>query len=90
MKTIDDLKKYIKREYGISPTSFDNGVLVYRAITFSKNTNSVILANKKSGDLWTVKRTGCSIDFFTTEELISAIDAGGSLLYFFMPETQLE
>lgn len=89
MKTIEDLKKYIASEYGVSPISFDGNILKYRAITFAKNTGSVILANKKSGDLWTVKRAGHSIDFFTTEELSTAIDLGGSLLYFFMPENQI-
>jgi len=89
MKTIEDLSKFIQSEYGVEPIQCKNNILEYRAITFSKNTDSVILANKDSGDLWTVKRKGHSIDFFTTEELKRAVDTGGSLLYFFIPEARL-
>lgn len=89
MKTVEDLSRYIQSEYGVAPNSCKNNLLEYRAISFSKNTDSVILANKDSGDLWTVKRKGHSIDFFTTEELKRAVNAGGSLLYFFMPESRL-
>lgn len=85
-KTIDDVRKYIAAEYGITPETFDGKTIVYRALTIAKNDGSIILANKNSADMWTVQRKGHSIDFFRTEELISALDQGGSLLYWFMPE----
>tara|TARA_R110000868_G_scaffold173636_2_gene409854 strand:+ start:378 stop:647 length:270 start_codon:yes stop_codon:yes gene_type:complete len=85
MKTISDIKKYIQAEYGVSPESEKAGILKYRAITFEKAAASIILANKETADMWTVQRTGHSIDFFRTDELKQAINPGGSLLYFFMP-----
>lgn len=89
MNDINDLKKYIKVEYGVDPTDFDGKVLNYRAISFERNTGSIILANKETGDMWTVKRKGHSIDFFRTSELMQAVGPGGSLLYFFMPEARI-
>ena len=89
MKSINDIKKYIQAEYGVSPESEKAGILKYRALTFEKASGSVILENKVTDDMWTVQRTGHSIDFFRTEELKQAIDPGGSLLYFFMPLNRL-
>lgn len=88
MNSVEDLKKYIFAEYGVSPDKFDGKTLRYRAVTFEKNTGSVILANKRNGDLWTVQRNGYSIDYFDTNELANAVSAGGSLLYYFMPESR--
>ena len=89
MDTIDDLRKYIASEYGVSPDFYDNKILKYRAITFEKNTVSVIEANKRFTDMWTVKRNKHSIDFFHTDELVNAVGPGGSLLYWFMPESRM-
>lgn len=88
MNSVEDLKKYIFAEYGVSPNEFDGKTLKYRAITFEKNTGSVILANKRDGDLWTVQRNGHSIDYFDTNELANAVSSGGSLLYYIMPESR--
>ncbi len=85
MDTINDLKKFIKSEYGVDPISFDGKTLKYRAIEFERNTGSILVSNKDTNDMWTVRRDGHSIDFFRTEELKLAIDPGGSLLYYFMP-----
>ena len=46
MNDINDLKKYIKVEYGVDPIGFDGKTLTYRAISFERNTGSIILANK--------------------------------------------
>ena len=89
MNTLHDLQKFILTEYGIQPTEFNKKELRYRAITFSRNSGSAILANKETADMWTVKRDGHSIDFFRTDELISALSPSGSLLYFFMPINRL-
>lgn len=89
MDTINDLKKYIKAEYGVDPVSFDGKVLKYRAIEFERNSGSILLANKKTADMWTVRRTGHSIDYFRTEELSQAVGSGGSLLYYIMPSTRV-
>lgn len=88
MDTINDLRKYIKSEYGVDPVSFNNKTLVYRSIEFERNAGSHLAANKDTNDMWTVKRNGHSIDFFRTEELKLAIAPGGSLLYYFMPLTR--
>jgi len=89
MKTVEELKKYIFAEYGVSPDNFDSEILTYRAVSFEKNTGSVILANKNAGELWTVKRNGHSVDYFTPTELAGAVSQGGSLLYYFMPESRM-
>jgi hypothetical protein len=87
-KTIDDVRKYIISEYGVSPEKYDGKTITYRALTITKNEASIILANKKSADMWTVQRKGHSVDFFRTDELASALDHGGSLLYWFMQDTE--
>ena len=89
MKTVEQLKKYIFSEYSVSPIKAEGNALEYRAIVFEKNTDSIILANKEKGEMWTVKRKGHSIDFFRPEELETAIAPGGSLLYYFLPETRI-
>lgn len=89
MKNAEELKKYIFAEYGVSPNEFDGKVLQYRAISFEKNVGSIILANKSAGELWTVRRNGHSIDYFNTSEMASAVAPGGSLLYYFMPESRM-
>jgi hypothetical protein len=89
MNTINDLKKYILTEYGVKPVLSDTKTLTYRAISFERNAASILDANKETGDMWTVKRNNHSIDFFRTEELKEAVSPGGSLLYFFMPESRL-
>lgn len=89
MNDINDLKTYIKVEYGVDPVSFDGKVLEYRAITFERNTGSIMAVNQGTADMWTVKRNGHSVDFFRTEELMQAVNAGGSLLYYFMPESRM-
>lgn len=89
MQTIEQLKNYIFSEYGVTPVSNDGKILEYRAITFEKNTSSIILANKEKGEMWTIQRKGHSIDFFRPEELETAIAPGGSLLFYFMPETRM-
>lgn len=86
MDNVEDIKKYIKIEYGVDPIDLNEGVLRYRAITFERNLPSSIKANSKTNDMWTVSRDGHSVDFYRTEELQRAIDPGGSLLYFIMPE----
>lgn len=88
MDTINDLKKYIKSEYGVDPVTFDGKTLRYRAISFERNTGSILVSNSNTNDMWTVKRDNHSIDFFRTEELEQAISPGGSLLYYFMPLTR--
>jgi hypothetical protein len=85
LKTIEDLRKIIKVEYGVDPEDFDGETLTYRAITFKFNRKSILNSFKDVEDTWTVQRTGHSIDFFKTAELKTAIDVGGSLLYYFMP-----
>lgn len=89
MQTTEQLKNYIFSEYGVSPEGYNGKLLEYRAVTFEKNTSSIILANKEKGELWTVQRKGHSVDFFKPEELEMAIAPGGSLLYFFMPESRM-
>ncbi len=89
MNTLEDLKKYILAEYGVNPVSFDGKVLEYRAITFKRATGSVLVSNKKTNDMWVVQRRGHSIDYFRTLELEIAVSPGGSLLYFFMPESRI-
>lgn len=88
MDTINSLKKYIKAEYGVDPVSFDGKTLKYRAIEFERNDGSILMSNKDTNDMWTIRRSGHSIDFFRTEELKLAIAPGGSLLYYFMPLTR--
>lgn len=89
MNDINDLKKYIKVEYGVDPIGFDGKTLTYRAISFERNTGSIILANKQTADMWTVRRNTHSVDFFRTDELLQAVSPGGSLLYYFMPESRM-
>jgi hypothetical protein len=86
MNTIEDIKTYIQVEYGVDPVDYDGKTLKYHSIIFERSKASVILANKKTGDMWTVSRAGHTIDFFRTEELKQAISASGSLLYFFIPK----
>jgi hypothetical protein len=89
MDTLNDLKKYIQIEYGVEPNEFDGRVLRYRAISFERNTGSIMVQNQKTNDMWTIKRSGHSIDYFRTEELKSAVNPGGSLLYYFMPKSRI-
>jgi hypothetical protein len=89
MQTVEQLKKYIFSEYSVSPIKAHGNILEYRAIIFEKNTASIILANKEKGELWTIRRKGHSIDFFRPEELETAIAPGGSLLYYFLPESRM-
>jgi hypothetical protein len=87
MNTIEDLKEYIKETYNIEPDRFDGKVLKYRSIEFERNTKSAISANHKSSfDMWTVRRSGHSVDFFRTEELSVAVSKCGSLPYYFLPQ----
>ena len=39
--------------------------------------------------MWTVRRNTHSVDFFRTDELLQAVSPGGSLLYYFMPESRM-
>lgn len=84
MNTIEDLKDYIKKTYNIEPESFDGKTLKYHSIEFERGTGSVLLANKKTDDMWTVRRRGHSIDFFRTDELETAVSNCGSLPYYFV------
>ena len=89
MNNVEELKKYIFAEYGVSPEEFDGEVLTYRAVTFRRNTGSIILANQKAEALWTVQRKGHSIDYFNLTEMEAAVSLSGSLLYYFMPESRM-
>ena len=90
MNTLEELKEYIKEEYGVYPVVFDGKILTYRAISFEKNEATYIYVNKqKLSDMWTVKRSGHSIDFYRTLALKEAVSPGGSLLYYFMPENKI-
>ena len=86
MNTIEDLKNYIEETFDIEPESFDGKKLKYHSIEFERGTGSVLLANKKTADMWTVRRNGHSIDFFRTEELEVAVSKCGSLPYYFVPK----
>lgn len=88
MNTIEDLRKYIKIEYGIDPVSFDSRALCYHSIEFMRNTGSALSANQETSDMWTIKRKGHSVDFFRTDELLKAVNISGSLLYYFIPESR--
>lgn len=89
MDTIEDLKAYIKAEYGIDPVSNDKKTLNYRAVSFERNESPYIYVNKETmSDMWTVRRKNHSIDFFRTSELENAVSPGGSLLYYIMPESR--
>ena len=85
-ETIDDIKLYIKNQIDLDPKSCKNNVLEYDRMTISKNTDAVLKANSEgSANMWTVDRKGHSLDYFRTEELVSQIGRGGSLLYFMFP-----
>ena len=86
MNTIEDLKNYIEETFNVEPESFDSKKLKYHSIEFEKGTGSVLLANKNTAGMWTVRRTGHSIDFFRTEELEVAVSKCGSLPYYFVPK----
>lgn len=85
MNTIEDLKNYIKETHDVDPLSINDKILKYHSIEFQRGTGSVLLANKKTDDMWTVRRTGHSIDFFRTDELANAVLKCGSLPYYFVP-----
>lgn len=90
MNTLEDLRDYIKINYNIDPVVFDGKVLSYRAVSFERNESPYIYVNKrKMSDVWTVRRKNHSIDFYRTSELKEAVAAGGSLLYYFMPESAI-
>lgn len=80
-----DLKLYIKVEYGIDPVAFDGKRLEYHGIWFENAKGSVIDSMNHTHDFWKVQRKGQTIDFFKQEELVKAVDEGGSLLYWFIP-----
>lgn len=86
IKTVDDIYKQIRSEFGIVPLQYTPGenFIKYRAITFEKATGSVLLSNKRMGEMFTVKREGHSVDFMRPEELEVAISNKGSLPYFFV------
>jgi hypothetical protein len=91
-KTIQDVKKYILVEYGVSPISMklnkDDESIDYKALNIKLNKSEIRVDKKVVDDMWTVKRKGHSIDFFRTTELAQALAPGGSLLYFIMDETE--
>lgn len=84
MNTIEDLKNNIKQTWNIDPVDFDGETLKYHSIEFKKNTGSILLANKETADMWTVNRTGHSVDYYRTEELTTAVSKAGSLPYYFV------
>lgn len=86
MKTTEDLKKYIKSNYGISPHSHKNGILQYHSISFKTCKPSNNPVENLVQDLWEVQRTNHSVDYFRLEELEQALDIGGSLLYYILPK----
>lgn len=84
--TVDDIFNIIKQEFGVLPIHYVPGQnhIKYRAISFSKNTGSVLLANKSMGEMFMVARDGHSVDYMRPEELENAISKRGSLPYFFV------
>lgn len=88
MDTTIDLAKYIKSNYGVDPVDHTDNNLEYHSIVFQRARGSVIDANKTMQDFWTIKRKGHSIDFYKTEDLLKAVDAGGGLLYWFIPKSR--
>jgi hypothetical protein len=84
MNTLEDLKNYIKETHNVDPENYDGKTLKYHSIEFERGTKSVLLANKNTADMWTVRRVGHSIDFFRTEELETAVSKSGSLPYYFV------
>jgi hypothetical protein len=91
-KTIQDVKKYILVEYGVSPISMTLNKNIesidYKALNIKLNKSEIRIDKKVVDDMWTVKRKGHSIDFFRTTELAQALAPGGSLLYFIMDELE--
>jgi hypothetical protein len=86
MDTVEDIKKYIAGNYGVSPEAMEDGVLAYHSITFERAKGSVLDSNKTMQDFWRVQRKGHSIDFYKSEDLAKQLDSGGNLLYWFIPE----
>ena len=85
MKTVNDIAKFIKVEYGVDPLHLDKSV-EYNNLTITKADPSLIPAGSNIDDLWEVQRKGHSIDFYRTNELKKSLDIGGSLLYYFLSE----
>lgn len=86
IKTVNDIYNYIRKEFGVEPVKYTPGenFIEYRAITFSKNTGSILLSNKTMGEMFAVARKGHSLDYMRPEELENAISKRGSLPYFFV------
>lgn len=84
MNTIEELKETIRQTWNVDPVSFDGKTLKYHSIEFERNTGSILLSNKSTADMWTVNRTGHSIDYYRTEELATAVSKSGSLPYYFV------
>lgn len=87
MKTIQDIQKFIKVEYGIDAIIEQNEV-VYDRLKIRKAKPTRLPVGGSLEDLWEVQRTGHSIDFFRTAELEKALDSGGSLLYYIIPQSR--
>jgi len=85
MNTVEELKDYIKETFSIEPTEFDGTVLKYHSIEFERSKASALTSNKSTADMWSVRRSGHSVDFFRTEELENAVSKRGSLPYYFVP-----
>lgn len=87
MKTIQDIQKLIKVEYGIDAI-IESDYIVYDRLRIKKAKPTKLPVGKSLEDLWEVQRTGHSVDFFRTEELEKSLDSTGSLLYYIIPPSR--
>lgn len=85
LDTVEDIRQYIKKQYGLAPKVYEDNYIEYDRVYFKRNSPSALEANKDTRDMWTVGRTGHSVDYMRTAELQQQIQPGGGLLYFIFP-----
>ena len=88
MDTIEDLRLHILHEYNVDPVEYDGEALTYSHITFAKCKPGYVF-NEGGADNWEVRVKGHTVTFYRTDDLLKQLEAGGSLLYWFHPESPL-
>jgi hypothetical protein len=86
LNTIADVKLYIKNNYDLEPKASTETHLEYDRVVISKNTDNQMEVNfEDSANMWTVARTGHTVDYCRADDLLQQIGPGGGLVYFLFP-----
>ena len=88
MDTVEDLRLLLLAEYNVHPTEYDGETLDYKFIRFRRSKPGYVF-NEGGSDNWEVHMHGHTPTFYRTDDLLKKLEAGGSLLYWFHPDSPL-